>query len=153
MAANACRVADDRVPFWFSAGAFPRADCRVLEFAVAPGDASPPVLTPISPTPGSIITPSTPLVVMVEDNKGFSLREIWARYRNANQWELVHDGSAFVAPYTQSSIVAELGEPGTGYFDRRTYTVRRDGGWPAGAAFALLRFTVIDSAGNTLVLA
>lgn len=135
----------------FGPGRFFRAPARILEFVAVPTtlDASPPVLTPISPTPGSPVGPNTPIVAQIQDNVGFALREIWARFSSANQWELVYGLGAFVAPYTTSGIVTETGG---GSYDRRTYTVRRSGGWPSNKTTVVLRFTVVDSSGNTLVL-
>jgi hypothetical protein len=152
MAAHAGFAYDDTI-HWSAGRARGRGTVWQFTSIDTSTDATAPILTPISPTPGETIYPSTPLVVQVEDNIGFSLREIWARFGTTNRWELVYGDDAFVAPHTGSSIETELGTPGPGYYDRRTYTVRRTGGWPSNASVVRLRFTVVDSAGNTLVLA
>lgn len=152
MAAHAGFAYDDTI---YSHGGRARGLGVVWQFTSIDtiGDITAPVLTPISPAPGTPIGPSTPLILQIQDNRGFALREVWARFGVTNQWELVYGDGEFVAPYTGSSISTELGEPGVDYYDRRTYTIVRTGGWQSLKSIVRLRFTVVDSAGNTLVLA
>ncbi len=93
-----------------------------------------PQITNLSPAPGSVIYPWTTVSFDVTDETGILFLEIQADHGTR---EVIHDGDAFVYPYTTSSRVPV--ENGW------RYQVRRTGGWKTSPRFLVRAF---DTAGN-----
>lgn len=80
-----------------------------------------PTVSNVSPTPGTALTPSTPISFRVTDVEG--LKRVVAMVRFEGRTEVVHDGEAFSANYTGPENTRT---PRTGGFD---FTILRNGGW------------------------
>jgi hypothetical protein len=110
-------------------------------FTAAPlTDSTSPVATVVSPTAGTTITSTTPLVVDVTDNLGSTyLRRVLvtAYFAGSAAEELVHDGSSFTLPYATSGLSSISG----GY----RYSIIRTNGWPGSPTVRCFAF---DTAGN-----
>lgn len=106
-----------------------------------PGDTTPPVVTFVSPVEGTLLDPADALIVDVTDDSG-SLGRVMvvAVNQDTAEQELAFDGSTFTARFlalsTQTSIT-------NGY----RFSLRRTGGWPAGADITIRVFAV-DPSGN-----
>lgn len=104
------------------------------------GDTTPPTIGNISPALGSTLQATDPISFDLTDNSGqFALRVLLASA--GALYELVHDGTAFSALYSQSTV-----EPITNGY---RYTIRRNGGWRPGVPLKI-RALVVDDAGNLL---
>lgn len=105
-----------------------------------PPNSVPPVVTSQSPTPGTTISPSTPLVFDVTDDEGeFAAIYVTARFSDGSE-ETVHDGTDFTPNYVTSSSKDVI----AGGF---RFTLTRLNGWPV-VATATIRVKAVDSAGN-----
>lgn len=104
------------------------------------GDITPPVITAISPSLGSPLQPSTPLVVRSTDETGLAVHRLFATFAGVPYSEVVYDGTNFVQPYAQFSTVTEI-VPGKEY----EFTVQRTGGWIGAVALNAL---AVDTSGN-----
>lgn len=106
---------------------------------ISASEAVPPVVTIVSPTPGSNITPDTEFVVEVTDNSGeFTIVILDVTYPDGNS-EAIYDGVDFKPFYRRRSSVTPVAN---GY----RFAVRRLGGWPASPTF---RVDPRDPSGNT----
>lgn len=81
--------------------------------------------TAVYPPEGTLISRSTPVTFTVTATGTISALWIAVAYSGVLHTELVHDGTAFLAPFTnpansKSSIAGGF-----------TITLLRDGGWPA----------------------
>lgn len=83
-------------------------------------DLTPPVVTWISPTPGSVLGPNTPLVFDVTDNVG--LARALVKVILGQEWELPHDGAGFSPRYIAGSTRTTISG---GY----RFSLVRSGGW------------------------
>ncbi len=103
------------------------------------GDSIAPVVTVVSPSVGTPLAPTTPLVVDVTDEG--QLREVVlvAKMNTQSTWELVYDGTNFAPNYLDSSRSTIFG----GY----RYSIARRGGWPAGSTVSI-EVHAIDTGGN-----
>lgn len=103
------------------------------------GDQTPPVVSIVSPTPGTNISGVTPLVFDVTDTGLF--RRIIVRLKFTGQnWEFIHDGDTFGPGYQADSTRTIISG---GY----RYSLRKDGGWPIGQVPRLTVYA-IDTGGN-----
>lgn len=116
------------------------AFCPPCEPCPEPDD-TPPEVTIISPSVGSTITPTTPLVLRVTDETELGRVLLYAKYRGKDAAEVIHDGGDYLPPYAHSSR-SEV--PG-GW----QYTLRRTGGWPGSPS---LYVRAVDRAGNEVSL-
>jgi hypothetical protein len=116
---------------------------ELYEFLVA----TPPVIANFSPTSGSTITRTTPILFQVTDLGGaietVGLRLIGYTYFGTGPAEVIFDigqsvGGGFVNPYITSSTL-------TGISGGAQFSILRDGGWPATVT---LRIYVVDIYGN-----
>lgn len=141
----------------FAKGTVLRSSASSLEFTTTidlTEDTSPPTLEVVSPAVGTVVAASEGIVIKIEDNRDYVVKEVWARFSSVNSFELVYENNAFTAEYGASFVDTVIGPIGDGYFDRRTFNIYRNGGWPADSkTIVRLRFTVVDSSGNILVLA
>lgn len=96
-----------------------------------------PTVTVISPTVGSTITPTTPVVADVVDNIALRRVMLFASFEDYKVKEVIFDGSTFSSNYTLSSRI-----PITGGYQ---YTLLRDDGWPSEFT---LTVNAIDTTGN-----
>jgi hypothetical protein len=104
-----------------------------------PPDATPPVVAVVSPTLGSAIAKTTPIVIDVTDAVGLARAMLFARYEGRDGTEVVHDGQAFLNPYVNDTSDREAISGGY------RFTVLRTGGWPAAPTFLAL---AMDAAGQ-----
>jgi len=93
-------------------------------------DSTPPTITIISPTPGTVIGPSTPLVFRYHDETGLKRPMPCIKFKQPGdpstyKYELIYDGVDFTPDY-QGTLVVISASPPTWEF-----TVRRKGGWTA----------------------
>jgi hypothetical protein len=102
------------------------------------GDIVAPVVSNVTPTPGTVITRSTPVGADITDNGTFRRIIVAVFYPATGLTEMVHDGDAFRGFYALSSTR----EPISGGF---RYRVLRDGGWPSAPT---LQAWPIDTRGN-----
>lgn len=106
-----------------------------------PGDTTPPVVTFVSPIEGTLLDPADALIFDVTDNSGSLGRVMVAAVNQSTaEQELAFDGTSFTARFlalsTQTAIT-------NGY----RFSLRRTGGWPAGADITIRVFAV-DPSGN-----
>lgn len=119
----------------FSGGGFWAA--RVWPANVS--DSTAPVISNITPAPGSNISPNQIVQFDVTDNIAFRRIVITALYPNGLH-EVIHNGDAFTANYA-------VGSGRTNLVGGYRYTVIRNGGWTIGNNPTLLAYA-IDTAGN-----
>lgn len=103
-----------------------------------PADSTPPVVSNVSPTPGTTISPSTPITMDVTDNRGLALVMLIASFPGTPAPEVVYDGNAFSSAYLGSSSVSSISG---GYH----FSLLRNGGWPATPTVIPY---VLDTSGN-----
>lgn len=93
-------------------------------------DFTPPVATIISPTPGTTISPTTPIQFQVTDAAGLQQVIVAVSYPGPNDTstrsptEVVYDGTSFRVPFKQYSTVSAISQG-------LLFNVRRDSNWPA----------------------
>lgn len=95
---------------------------------------SPPVITVVSPTPGSTIGPSTTIVFNYQDNVGFANKLPCVKILQPDgvsyKYELIHDGVNFTPDYSgtmaQISVSPQIWQ----------YSVNRKGGWTSTIQYA-----------------
>lgn len=105
---------------------------------VAPLPTQPPIVTSISPAPGTALQPQQAVSFNVTSPAGrsFSAMVILAQYPNIGPYEVVHDGVNFSSNYfgTKSAITNGFSFAG----------VLRRGGWPSSPTIVPI---AVDSAG------
>lgn len=103
------------------------------------GAGAAPTVSYVSPTPGSSIDPTDPIVLDVTDVDTASLPGTFLFMRAVDgSQEVAWDGAAFSSNYATSTRVAIP--------DGFRYTLRRAGGWPIGGI--TIRSNVIDDTGG-----
>jgi hypothetical protein len=105
--------------------------------SVAAVDTAAPVVSNVSPTPGSAFTRTTPWLFRVTDDTAFRRVIVTATLNGIV--EVVWDGSAFVGGYTPSTRTEVVADKS---YD---FSVRRLGGWLYAPTFNVY---AIDTAGN-----
>jgi hypothetical protein len=118
-------------------------------------DVTSPTITIVSPIPGTVIGPSTPLVFRYEDETGLQRPMPCIKFRQPGdppsyKYELIHDGVDFTPDYTGTKEIIQADPP------IWQFTVRRKGGWTGtlqyhgvqpGDGFELVPFGT-DTGGN-----
>ena len=90
----------------------------------ASGSAAPPVISGVTPAPGSAIAATDALGFTVNDSVGLRALLVWAQLGDG-VWEMVHDGTAFAPTYAVGSTRTEV-VAGKQY----AYSIQRNGsGW------------------------
>jgi hypothetical protein len=112
----------------------------LLEAGTSTPESVAPVVSVISPTPGTAIDPVAAITIDVTDNKGLFRRILLTmRFAGLDIEEVVHNGDAFGPKYLgglNNRIAIEGGY---------RYTLLRRGGWPANPTLVPY---AIDVAGN-----
>jgi hypothetical protein len=108
-------------------------------FPVAgPADATPPVVSNVSPPTGTPLARTSPVFLDVTDELG--LRRIVLVAKFSTGWETVYDGTGFSPAYAAGSTVAVL-IVGRSY----RFRLRRTAGWPSAPSIVPYAF---DGGGN-----
>lgn len=98
---------------------------RLSGYAQASGSApGTPAVGSISPTPDSVIGPSTPITFTLTDTVSIVAALVLAKFPQSGLYEVVHDGSAFSSNYAAGSTRSPI----SGGW---SYSVVRTGGWPS----------------------
>jgi len=109
---------------------------RIFTAPTITPDTTLPVVTWVSPSPGSVIGPNTPLVVNVTDNVG--LARALVKVILGQEWELPHDGAGFSPRYAAGSTRTAISG---GY----QFSLVRAGGW---VGSPIVEPIPIDTSGN-----
>lgn len=105
-----------------------------------PKDTTAPVVSFVT-TPGAELSPTDPVVVDVTDNlNALGLVMLGLVQTGSDVVELVHDGTSFMPRYSALSTRVAIAN---GY----RYSLRRAGGWAAGAALTF-KVWAVDTDGN-----
>jgi hypothetical protein len=104
-------------------------------------DTTPPVVSGYSPTVGTPIAATTPLVFDVTEETSIRRILVTVEIPAGRGHEVAHDGDAFTATYASGSTRAPISG---GY----RYTLLRRGGWSAAPTIHVFAF---DSAGNEAI--
>lgn len=106
---------------------------------VAPPDVTAPVISNISPTPGTPIARTQVITFEITDNSGLFRRILPAvLFPGLEALEIIHDGEAFTGLYENNSTRAAIAN---GYI----YSVLRKNGWPDAPTLIPFAF---DQGGN-----
>lgn len=100
-------------------------------------DITPPVISNVSPAPGSNITQTTTISFDATDNVGFRRLMVLAEYPDGS-YEVVHDGDAFSQMFSSQSTMVIIPN---GYH----YSLGRTIYWPGSP---IIRIFAIDASGN-----
>ena len=111
----------------------------------ASGDTTPPIITIVSPAPGTSLLRFTPLVLRVTDNVALRRVFIFMRFADSEVWETVHDGDNFSPTFPTPDNTRTVITGPNGY----EFNLLRLGGWPETPE---LHVIAIDAAGNMTVL-
>lgn len=106
-------------------------------------DPTAPTITIISPTPGAVIGPSTPLIFRYADDTDLRRPLPCAKIRQSDgqyKYELIHDGEDFTPDFQGTKEVIQASPP------IWQFTVRRRGGWSSAITYEGVQ------AGDTLQL-
>lgn len=103
-----------------------------------PTDITPPVVTPISPAPNTVIQPSQAITFAVTDETALATVVVYASFAGTDACEVVHNGVGFCPNYSTGSVRTVIAN---GF----SYQVRRFGGWPASPTITALP---VDTSGN-----
>lgn len=109
------------------------------------GDTTPPVITIVSPTPGTPLLRFVPIILRVTDNVALRRVVIFVRFADSEIWETVHDGDNFSPTFPAPDNTRTVIVGPNGY----EYNLLRLGGWPKTPE---LHVVAIDTAGNMTVL-
>lgn len=89
-----------------------------------PVDAIDPVVTVVSPAPGTPITAFTQIIIDVTDNQALlGIVVLKVSFAGRQEVEIIHDSKSFEPLYSESTRI----EISNGY----RYTIVRAGGWPS----------------------
>jgi hypothetical protein len=103
----------------------------VAVFAPQLLDQSRPVVTVVSPAPGTQIARNAPVVVDVTDDSGTVGVVLLVRFPNFRVLEGIWDGENWGFNYTSASVKSTRVAIANGW----RFTLRRDGGWPGAPTF------------------
>ena len=103
------------------------------------GDVTPPVVTIVSPTPGTGILRTQPITFDVTDETGFRRVMVLASFPSKGIYEVIHDGDRWGPHYDVSPNAR------TDIAGGHRFTVLRRGGWPAAPSILPMP---IDVGGN-----
>ena len=102
------------------------------------GSTTPPVITNISPAPGTPIDRDTTIRLDVVDLSGLLRSEITVKMSNEDDRIVVHDGDQFCGRFTNLSSRTSIS-------DGFTYALKPNGGWKGSPNF---KVHAVDTSGN-----
>lgn len=106
-------------------------------------DATPPIVTVISPAAGTPIQPEAVLTVEITDAVGIALAPLYAEFPGWPSAEMVYNGAGYLAPYAALSTATPLANNGVRLAIRRSDP--GGGGWPGNVSLTCI---ATDTSGN-----